>query len=69
VEESDIRVNNNIESIINRFSKPYSELYQQPPLPIATQNANETTNPQTPAPSQIVASIMIDSNHLPPKET
>lgn len=50
---------NNIESIINRFSRPYEDIYKQ----------NNTLTPNINSKhSNIIASIMIDSNHRP-KET
>ena len=50
---------NNIDSIINRFSKPYEEMYKQ---------SNTLTPNMNSKNSNIIASIMIDSNHRP-KET
>lgn len=62
---------NNIDSIINRYSKPYSDLYNplklRPAPELLPAPAPETTH--TPGQSNVIASIMIDSNHLRPRET
>ena len=56
-EESEVASNiNNIDSIINRFSRPYEDIYRQ----------NNTLSPYVNSKnSNIIASIMIDSNHRP----
>lgn len=69
-EESDLKSHlNNIDSIINRYSKPYSDLFQKELLPIPAEPLLMT--PEVNPPSNIITSIMIDSTHnnLRPKET
>jgi hypothetical protein len=48
-------LNHNIDSIIDRYSKPYSDLYRP---------AEYAPPCDPPQPSNVIGSIMIDSNHL-----
>lgn len=81
VEESEVQsqFNNNIDSIINRYSKPYADMYNTRKIAQNTPNLLQEEMPvlalpssvnhyPTPANSNVVGSIMIDSAHLPQTE-
>lgn len=53
-------LNHNIDSIIDRYSKPYSDLYRPADQPPPCEPSQ---------PSNVIGSIMIDSNHLRGRET